>query len=496
IKSSVLNFHNESGNIFTHLIGSLLFAFLWYRSMSGNIYQNFGLIDKLIFGAFFFGIIICLLISTLFHTFRCHSRRVLKLFAKLDYCGITLLIAASFVPWIYYGFYYLPTQRNLYLSSTVLLCMACFVISLFEKFSEPELRKIRSCIFLLNGCSAAQLAFKSILMLILMGTLYIIGALCYMYKIPECLCPGRFDLWFNSHQIFHTLVIVAGLTYFHSILPDWYGHNDFITNGYRPVNKSYKQCLKSMFYLHNESGNIYTHAVGFLLFCTLFIHTMSCNEYKNFEANDKFMFSLFFTATLTCQAMSAMFHTFQCHSRETFKLFAKLDYCGITLLITSSNIPWVYYGFYDTVLPKIIYISLTLVLGTGGIIISLMDRFSNPEYIVIRGAVFILIGLCGIAPFIHFCRHIQINDPIPAQLAFKGIFLLPIMGALYITGAVLYMIKIPERLAPGLFNIWFQSHQLFHIASVGAGLVYYHSLSLIAEVRLNYSESTANSIKV
>ncbi|CAG2104762.1 unnamed protein product [Medioppia subpectinata] len=235
IKSSVLNFHNESGNIFSHLIGALFFAFLWYRSMSCNVYQNFSLIDKLIFSAFFFGIIICLLLSTLFHTFRCHSRRVLKLFAKLDYCGITLLIAASFVPWIYYGFYYLPTQRNLYLTSTIFLCMVCFVLSLFDKFSEPELRKIRSCVFLLNGCSAifpcfhlylqlymfgptaAPLAFKSILLLILMGTLYIIGALCYMFKIPERLCPGKFDLWFHSHQIFHTLVIVAGLMYFHSL---------------------------------------------------------------------------------------------------------------------------------------------------------------------------------------------------------------------------------------------------------------------------------------
>jgi len=154
---------------------------------------------------------------------------------RLDYCGITILIAASFVPWIYYGFYYFPTQRNLYLSSTVFLCMACFVISLFDKFSEPELRKIRSVVFLINGCTAifpcfhlycqlymfsptaAQLAFKSILLLILMGVLYIIGALCYMYKIPECLSPGKFDLWFNSHQIFHTMVIIAGLTYFHSM---------------------------------------------------------------------------------------------------------------------------------------------------------------------------------------------------------------------------------------------------------------------------------------
>ena len=67
------------------------------------------------------------------------------------------------------------------------------------------------------GPTAAQLAFKSIMLLILMGTLYILGALCYMFKIPERLSPGKFDLWFHSHQIFHTLVVLAGLTYFHSM---------------------------------------------------------------------------------------------------------------------------------------------------------------------------------------------------------------------------------------------------------------------------------------
>lgn len=55
------------------------------------------------------------------------------------------------------------------------------------------------------------------LMLILMAIFYITGALLYMFKIPECLSPGRFDLWLHSHQLFHTLVIVAGLTYFYSM---------------------------------------------------------------------------------------------------------------------------------------------------------------------------------------------------------------------------------------------------------------------------------------
>jgi len=35
-----------------------------------------------------------------------------------------------------------------------------------------------------------------------------------------------------------------------------------------------------------------------------------------------------------------------------------------------------------------------------------------------------------------------------------------IMGALYLTGALLYATRTPERFFPGKCDIWFQSHQV------------------------------------
>lgn len=61
--------------------------------------------EKIVFGSFFAGAIICLGFSCMFHTLNCHSQFIGKLFSKLDYCGIALLIMGSFVPWLYYGFY-------------------------------------------------------------------------------------------------------------------------------------------------------------------------------------------------------------------------------------------------------------------------------------------------------------------------------------------------------------------------------------------------------
>jgi adiponectin receptor len=58
-----------------------------------------------------------------------------------------------------------------------------------------------------------------------MGGLYIFGAVIYVSRLPEKLYPGKFDIWvhlsfafinakFNSHQIFHVLVLSAAIVHY------------------------------------------------------------------------------------------------------------------------------------------------------------------------------------------------------------------------------------------------------------------------------------------
>jgi adiponectin receptor len=199
-----------------------------------------------------------------------------------------------------------------------------------------------------------------------------------------------------------------------SSLPDWYRDNDYIKTGYRPPKESFKHCLKSLFSIHNETANIYSHLLGALLFVILWIYTFNYPLYQKFGLIDKLVFSSFFIGIITCLLISASFHTFNCHSRDIFKLFAKywktkfslidslilvfilrLDYCGISLLIILSFVPWVYYGFYYSVIPRIIYLSLTALLGIACIVVSIFDRFSDPQYRKLRAILFICDGLSG-----------------------------------------------------------------------------------------------------
>jgi adiponectin receptor len=58
----------------------------------------------------------------------------------------------------------------------------------------------------------------SLVYLIGTAALNIIGAVVYITRIPERLHIQQFDIWCQSYQIIHFIVIFAGLTYMFGLL--------------------------------------------------------------------------------------------------------------------------------------------------------------------------------------------------------------------------------------------------------------------------------------
>ncbi|VTJ82072.1 Hypothetical predicted protein [Marmota monax] len=131
------------------------------------------------------------------------------------------------------------------------------------------------------------------------------------------------------------------------VLPDWLKDNDYLLHGHRPPIPSFHACFKSIFRIYTETGNIWTHLLGFELSLFLGILTMlRPNLYFMAPLQEKVAFGIFFFGSVLCLSFSWLFHTVYCHSEKVSGIFSILDYSGIALLIMGSFVPWRYYSFY------------------------------------------------------------------------------------------------------------------------------------------------------
>ena len=64
--------------------------------------------------------------------------------------------------------------------------------------------------------------------------------------------------------------------------------------------------------------------------------------------------------------------------------------------------------------------------------------------------MFIGLGLSGVIP----AMHVVITDGFWSAVNDSALGWLCLMAVLYIVGAVIYAVRIPERIWPGRFDIW------------------------------------------
>ncbi|KAF6200801.1 hypothetical protein GE061_005247, partial [Apolygus lucorum] len=232
-------------------------------------------------------------------------------------------------------------------------------------------------------------------------------------------------------------------------LPAWLQDNDYLHNGHRPPLRSFSLCFKSIFRIHTETGNIWTHLLGCIAFTAVLLVFMT-RPSEELTLTDKIALGTYFIGAIVCLGFSFIFHTVYCHSEFVGKLFSKLDYCGIAILIMGSFVPWLYYGFYCQVRPMIIYLTIVIVLGICAVVVSLWDKFSESRFRPLRAGVFAVFGLSGVIPAIHYV----IEEGWVNAISYASLGWLILMGSLYLTGALFYAFRIPECFFPGKFDIW------------------------------------------
>lgn len=105
--SSLCYLHNQTGSIYSHLIGAALFLF-WAHGTYNDLSTRYPTADQgdlLAFGFFFAGVVICFSLSATFHTLSSHSKRVYHTWLLLDLYGIFLTMVVTVFSATFYGFY-------------------------------------------------------------------------------------------------------------------------------------------------------------------------------------------------------------------------------------------------------------------------------------------------------------------------------------------------------------------------------------------------------
>lgn len=113
----------------------------------------------------------------------------------------------------------------------------------------------------------------------------------------------------------------------HSELPDWLRGNEFLSRFHRPPMPCFRSCFKSIFKIHSETGNIWTHLIGFIVFVciTSYMLLRPINTANPFPGDwrEKLIFSCFFVGAILCLGVSWIFHTVYCHSKTVSKIFRR-----------------------------------------------------------------------------------------------------------------------------------------------------------------------------
>lgn len=196
-------------------------------------------------------------------------------------------------------------------------------------------------------------------------------------------------------------------------------------------------------------------------------------------------FFVYLSSAIFCLLASAIYHWFYTISYSVHKFLHKFDLAGISILVFGSSFAMFYYCFYCNPFLRTFYNSLSFIFCFTVFIVSLFDKMHTIEFIKWKSLMYGGLGLSNIIPYIHIVYYAAISSPENEYLPFDAsYFWLLVMACLYLGGLTIYTLRIPERFFPKTFDIWLNSHTIWHICVFLAALVHLKAIVIVYNSRL------------
>ena len=268
----------------------------------------------------------------------------------------------------------------------------------------------------------------------------------------------------------------------------------FILSGYRRPGSCWSHCLQQAFTLHNDVINFWTHFIPFLLYVVWFIAIAVSSE-DFFQAYHYPLFC-FWAGACSYTLFSSLAHLFACKSFLVRTVCFMLDYLGIAMYALGADISSLFYlsSASSTIYHyKEIILSVEVIISVLATLLCSLTRFYWRDYrFLIRALSFVLPYSFAIGPYLHRgCGcWLYSTDCLP-DTVYLYIYCLTFTSLLFF----FFVTKIPERFFPGSFDMFFHSHQIFHLCAVAltSAQMYYLPMEVMLrkEVLMEIEEATS-----
>jgi len=227
----------------------------------------------------------------------------------------------------------------------------------------------------------------------------------------------------------------------------------FITYGYRPVPKGLCGLFWTIFSLHNETGNIWTHLVGFGYFVAVFtqlFRELVIADGRGLQWDELWVLALV-AATAFCLLCSFSYHICTCSGRCVRECMYRFDLTGIVTLIVVSYFTGIALGLRCQTGLRRFYL-----VYAAGVALALAWPLMRPRLDDLTRHFIVCVAL-GLVPAVHFMCVSPRED-----IALVVPYMLAMFGC-YAAGAWFFIHRWPEKQWPGRFDLFGHSHQVWHV---------------------------------
>lgn len=263
-----------------------------------------------------------------------------------------------------------------------------------------------------------------------------------------------------------------------------YMREDSITSGYRRK-LSYGACVISCFVLHNETINIWSHFIGFMVFL-YYLLVLIFYPPPTASTYDMAPITVQLITYQICMISSALFHTFSCHSEQAHRGWQETDHFGIIWAMFGTYVPFLCQAFHCHFEYKIFH----LVVVASMVAVVVGSRYSDKiaqftkvqredSKSGIQLKVTLIVACYFIVPLLHW---IWLYGGLQNQVVLQKLqeVILPwSFGAL---GFIFYRTRYPEKIwrTSGMFDIFGASHQVWHVMIFLGMFCWYYQAHTIA----------------